>query len=226
MFEAKTRLSTNYVQTRPYRAPELLLNCPHIGKSSDMWAVGCILAELLNNGQALFDGTDTQDQLVRIVQLMGTPQPDALHSSRAGIKFMNDLEFVQPNPEWYFDVFPRHEFDIYALDLMSKLLQFDCEKRISAREALSHPFFTSLNVTPHAYKARKYNFDFEKNLVVQDDDNVVITYGSLVKRVCYDTILQSHGVKVQAETTGIAPPKKKSILTGIKDILTKRKVFS
>jgi serine/threonine protein kinase len=195
MLEATTRLSTNYIQTRPYRAPELLLNSPKVGTSTDMWAVGCILGDMLNRGQVLFDGCSTQDQICKIIQLMGTPLTNNVHASKAGLQFLEQLEFVQPNPEWYLDVFPRGEVDPLALDLLGRLLQFDSEKRISAKEALSHPFFKPLYHMRINYKPFKFNFDFEKELVVHDgEENNIITYGNLVKKACYNSILISHGL--------------------------------
>jgi serine/threonine protein kinase len=224
--EKTTRLSTNYVQTRPYRAPELILNSNRVGKSSDMWAVGCILAEMLNNGEILFNGQSNQEQIFTIIQTMGTPSPASLHGSTAGIEFVNKLEYVQPNPEWYLEVFPRHSTDQMALDLLSRLLQFDFQKRISAREALEHPFFDSCRDPKHYNTVTKtFNFDFERKLVVSDEE-AIITYGNLVKKECYDTILKFHGIveKQEESKTDTATTKAPSIFNKMKSFLKKNKV--
>jgi serine/threonine protein kinase len=71
--ELSTRLSTNYVQSRWYRAPELILNHPDITKASDMWAVGCIFAELMLR-KPILPGSSPVNQVELIVNLLGTPE--------------------------------------------------------------------------------------------------------------------------------------------------------
>lgn len=62
------------VATRWYRAPELLFGGRHYGNAVDLWAVGCIFAELLNHSP-LFPGENDIDQLYRVLQCLGTPDP-------------------------------------------------------------------------------------------------------------------------------------------------------
>ena len=63
---------TDYVATRWYRAPEILLGSNNYAKSADMWSVGCILAELLL-GKPFFPGTSTLNQLDRVMEITGRP---------------------------------------------------------------------------------------------------------------------------------------------------------
>ena len=63
---------TDYVATRWYRAPEILLGSPRYTISMDMWSVGCIMAELFL-GKPLFPGSSTLNQLSRIIELTGKP---------------------------------------------------------------------------------------------------------------------------------------------------------
>lgn len=63
---------TDYVATRWYRAPEILLGSNKYTKSADMWSVGCILAELLL-GKPVFPGTSTLNQLDRVLEVTGRP---------------------------------------------------------------------------------------------------------------------------------------------------------
>lgn len=63
---------TEYVVTRWYRAPELLLSCEQYTAAIDVWSVGCILAELLQR-KPLFAGKDYIDQLKLIIKLLGSP---------------------------------------------------------------------------------------------------------------------------------------------------------
>lgn len=66
---------TDYVATRWYRSPELLLSDPNYGKTADMWAIACILGELID-GQPIFPGDDEVEQLFLIQRLLGPfPQP-------------------------------------------------------------------------------------------------------------------------------------------------------
>ncbi|XP_051467357.1 mitogen-activated protein kinase 15 isoform X2 [Apus apus] len=129
---------TDYVATRWYRAPEILLSSPRYTKGVDMWSLGCILGELLL-GKPLFPGTSTVNQLEQILRVIPAPSPEdlqALHSdygasvvarltSRRRVTFEEILPPSAPPP---------------ALDLLKKLLVFDPGKRLSAEEALQHPY--------------------------------------------------------------------------------------
>lgn len=72
---------TEYVATRWYRAPEIMLSFQRYSKAIDMWSVGCIFAELLG-GKPLFKGRDYVDQLNQILAILGTPDDETL--SRIG----------------------------------------------------------------------------------------------------------------------------------------------
>jgi len=63
---------TEYVATRWYRAPEILLGSSQYTKAVDVWSIGCILGELVN-GKAIFPGTSTLNQIERILGLLGRP---------------------------------------------------------------------------------------------------------------------------------------------------------
>lgn len=77
---------TDYVATRWYRAPEILLGSTRYTKAVDMWAVGCIVAEMIN-GKPSFPGTSTMNQLDKILELTGQPTGediDSINSPFAG----------------------------------------------------------------------------------------------------------------------------------------------
>lgn len=106
--------------------------------TADVWSVGCIMGELLGR-KPLFPGRDTIDQFWRIAMLLGAPDDDLLTrmispSARAYVKAMPAMERKDLKER-----FP--DFSDNALDLLSKMLQWDPEKRPSAAEALAHPFF-------------------------------------------------------------------------------------
>jgi cyclin-dependent kinase 8/11 len=129
-----------------YRAPELLLGSKHYTKAVDIWAVGAIFGELFHTG-AIFPGKDnTQrgalqtDQLERIFFLLGKPTPldwpEIVHC-----QFYEDV-CQMSNPEFksrLLDVI-RVQNDL-AADLLKKMLTFDPNQRITAEQALSHPYF-------------------------------------------------------------------------------------
>jgi len=128
---------TDYVATRWYRAPEILLGSTKYTKGVDMWSVGCILGELLC-GKPMFPGTSTMNQLQRIITVTGEPKPediDAIQSAFAASMLESIPETEQKSLN---DLFPQAKPE--ALDLMKKLLQFNPSKRIDADEALKHPF--------------------------------------------------------------------------------------
>ncbi|KAG8883984.1 Mitogen-activated protein kinase [Tulasnella sp. 331] len=130
---------TEYVATRWYRAPEIMLSFANYTTAIDLWSVGCILAELLG-GKPIFKGRDYVDQLNQILHYLGTPSEDTLR--RVGSPRAQD--YIRSLP-----IKPRIAFaTLYpnanplAIDLLSKMLAFDPAKRISCEEALNHPYFS------------------------------------------------------------------------------------
>lgn len=128
---------TDYVATRWYRAPEILLGSTKYTKGVDMWSVGCILGELLC-GKPMYPGTSTMNQLQRIMAITGRPKPEEIDSinSAFAASMLDSIPDVEPKT--LNEMFPKAKPE--AVDLMKKLLQFSPEKRITADEALKHPF--------------------------------------------------------------------------------------
>ncbi|XP_068075683.2 mitogen-activated protein kinase 11 isoform X1 [Danio rerio] len=130
---------TGYVATRWYRAPEIMLNWMHYNQTVDIWSVGCIMGELLK-GKVLFPGNDYIDQLKRIMEVVGTPTPDVLKkiSSEHAQKYIQSLPHM---PQQDLGKIFRGANPL-AVDLLKKMLVLDCDGRISASEALCHPYFS------------------------------------------------------------------------------------
>lgn len=132
---------TEYVVTRWYRAPELLLSCDNYGASIDIWSVGCILAEILGR-KPIFPGTDCLNQLKLIISVLGSqPEADLEFIDNAKAKsFVQSQKFSRGVN--FSSLYPHA--DPLALDFLSKILVFDPSKRITVDEALCHPYIASL----------------------------------------------------------------------------------
>ncbi|XP_072134741.1 mitogen-activated protein kinase 13-like isoform X2 [Mobula birostris] len=129
---------TGYVVTRWYRAPEIILNWRHYTQTVDIWSVGCIFAEMFND-RILFKGNDYLDQLAKIMKITGTPGTDFIQK----LESVEAQEYIRTQPyikkKDLSSLFPNSSPS--ALDLMEKMLALDADKRLSAAEALSHPYF-------------------------------------------------------------------------------------
>ena len=131
---------TSYVVTRWYRAPELVLCSGRYGKAVDMWSVGCILAELCKR-KPLFPGKSHVDQLDRIIDVMGSPEPSALHSvPPSAQRYLASLPRVAP--QHLSGLFPDAGEEV--LSLLMGLLSWDPSRRATVREALSHPYLSAI----------------------------------------------------------------------------------
>ncbi|KAK9473623.1 kinase-like domain-containing protein [Dipodascopsis tothii] len=128
---------TEYVATRWYRAPEIMLSFQSYTKAIDVWSVGCILAELLG-GKPFFKGHDYVDQLNQILHYLGTPSEETL--SRIGSpraqEYVRGLPYMPKIP--FTKLFPTANPE--ALDLLERMLAFDPSERITVAEALNHPY--------------------------------------------------------------------------------------
>jgi len=137
VFGSPNRRFTHQVFARWYRAPEQLLGSKAYGPGVDMWAIGCVFAELMLR-KPYFPGSSDIDQLGRIYAGLGTPTEE----NWPGHKNMPDyVEFshgVAPPLRQLFTTAPPE-----ALDLLQKLLAFDPNKRLSAADALKHAYFSS-----------------------------------------------------------------------------------
>jgi mitogen-activated protein kinase 15 len=133
---------TEYVATRWYRAPEILLGSTRYTKGVDMWSVGCILGELLGS-QPMFPGKSTMDQLKRILDVTGMPSKEDIRAigSRFAEDMLESINVGKPIPLQ--QIFPKASPE--ALDLLHSLLQFNPEKRLTAEQAIRHPYLAQFH---------------------------------------------------------------------------------
>ncbi|KAJ3033441.1 hypothetical protein HDV00_006348 [Rhizophlyctis rosea] len=129
---------TQLVVTLWYRAPELLLGAKEYSTAIDIWSIGCIFGELVNK-EPLLAGKGELDQLKKIFQLVGTPN-ERIWPGVGQLPGMKTFNF-QPQP--YNNLRTRFPYlTENGLNLMTKLLTLDPSQRITAEEALRHPYFT------------------------------------------------------------------------------------
>eukprot|EP00005_Dracoamoeba_jomungandri_P002324 CAMPEP_0174261020 /NCGR_PEP_ID=MMETSP0439-20130205/11186_1 /TAXON_ID=0 /ORGANISM="Stereomyxa ramosa, Strain Chinc5" /LENGTH=380 /DNA_ID=CAMNT_0015345429 /DNA_START=80 /DNA_END=1222 /DNA_ORIENTATION=+ len=128
---------TDYVATRWYRAPEILLGSTRYTTGVDMWSVGCITGELIGV-KPMFPGSSTMNQLDKVIEVTGRPSSDDIEGVQSPFA-STILESLPPStPRALGEIFPSASDE--ALDLLQKLLMFNPEKRLSAEEALAHPY--------------------------------------------------------------------------------------
>ncbi|KAI8645649.1 MAP kinase [Parasitella parasitica] len=157
---------TEYVATRWYRSPEIMLSFQNYTKAIDMWSVGCIFAEMLG-GRPLFKGRDYVDQLNQILGILGTPDEETLRrvgSERAQV-YIRSLPHMPKIP--FENLYPRA--NPMAIDLLNKLLEFDPSKRINVEEALSHPYLSAYHDEDDE-PTHSATFDFSFEVVDSIDD--------------------------------------------------------
>ena len=140
-FQIPLRPYTNEVQTLWYRAPELLLRAPEYSVGIDMWSAGCILADLLRKGP-LFRANTEEHQLVEIMKVMGTPT-EALWPGVTQLRGFSG-SFATYHRVDFHTLFP--EAEPLCIDLLEKMLVLDPSARISAKQALKHPYFAEMHL--------------------------------------------------------------------------------
>jgi len=146
---------TEYVVTRWYRAPEIVLSSDTYTKAVDMWSAGCIFAELLGR-KPLFPGSDHVQQLSCILEVLGTPRgeqirhvPEKARRYIAGLPHSpgKDLRSLYPHASEH------------ALQLLRSMLNWDPAARCTVEQALSHPYLAAFH-NPAAEPVATQSFDF------------------------------------------------------------------
>ncbi len=148
---------TEYVVTRWYRAPELVLSNSYT-TAVDIWALGCILVSFLGR-QVMFPGRDFRHQVEIVISLIGKPVPtDCKHiTSVAARNFLEDMPPAKPMS--FHKLFP--EANPLAIDLLSKMLTFSPDKRLTAQQALEHPYLAKYR-NPSAESSVRHAIDYDK----------------------------------------------------------------
>ncbi|XP_065197409.1 mitogen-activated protein kinase 1-like [Sycon ciliatum] len=156
-----TGFLTEYVATRWYRAPEIMLNSRGYTKSIDIWSVGCILAEMFAN-RPLFPGKHYLDQISHILGVLGSPSEEDLMCIRneKARSYIQSLP-TKPKMPWN-QLFPKA--NPQGLDILDKLLTFNPNNRIEVEEALAHPYLEQYydpSDEPVCTKPLKFHMEFD-----------------------------------------------------------------
>ncbi|XP_038953620.1 casein kinase II subunit alpha' isoform X3 [Rattus norvegicus] len=133
------------VASRYFKGPELLVDYQMYDYSLDMWSLGCMLASMIFRKEPFFHGQDNYDQLVRIAKVLGT---DDLYGYLKKYHIdldphFNDILGQHSRKRWenFIHSENRHLVSPEALDLLDKLLRYDHQQRLTAKEAMEHPYF-------------------------------------------------------------------------------------
>ena len=143
---------TDYVCTRWYRAPECTLKSNSYNEKIDIWAIGCIMAELYTL-KPIFPGIDEFDQLNKIIKITGTPE---FNDWPEGFALLQKNNMRMPNynkGNLKETVFNANE---EAIDFLESIFELNPERRPSASELLKHPYFTEIQ-RPGSYSYQMRN---------------------------------------------------------------------
>ena len=158
------------VASRHYKSPELLIGNEYYDYGLDLWGVGCILAGLLFRREPFFRGKDNVDQLGKIVSILGKNDLDA-YCKECQITLKENVQNViskytlRHNPlgkrKPWLTMLPKDGGcpipSKDALDLLDKLLVYDHNKRLTAKEAINHPFFDPVRAFVQEEVHTRYN---------------------------------------------------------------------
>eukprot|EP00051_Salpingoeca_urceolata_P008325 m.105110 g.105110 ORF g.105110 m.105110 type:complete len:343 (-) comp15691_c0_seq1:80-1108(-) len=133
------------VASRYFKGPELLVDHQEYDYSLDMWSLGCMVASMIFRKEPFFHGHDNHDQLVKIAKVLGT---DALYAYVEKYNITLDPHYDSvlgryPAKPWIKFVTPenKHLVSPEALEFVDKLLRYDHQTRLTAREAMDHSYF-------------------------------------------------------------------------------------
>ena len=133
------------VASRYFKGPELLVDYQLYDYSLDLWSLGCMVASMIFKKEPFFQGHDNHDQLVKIVKVLGSEEfYDYIDKYQIDLdaKF-NEILGRHTKKKWerFVNSGNQHLVGPESLDLLDKLLRFDHQDRLTAREAMDHPYF-------------------------------------------------------------------------------------
>ncbi|KRX01275.1 Protein kinase-like domain [Pseudocohnilembus persalinus] len=165
---------TEYVVTRHYRAPEIMLSSHEYSTAVDIWSIGCILAELLTR-KVVFNANNYMDQIRLILEKLGKPSEEDLNfiTNQNARQFINQLP---DKPQTSTKSFINYQNE-KALDLLDKMLTINPSKRYNAVQCLQHPYLENLHEeSDEPIFEGSIDFSFENNssLGMQEMHNIIL----------------------------------------------------
>ncbi|KNC47707.1 CMGC/CK2 protein kinase [Thecamonas trahens ATCC 50062] len=145
--------ATKWAGTRRWKAPESVVHYPFPDYASDMWSAGCIMAVLFFQCNWLQQHDSNEDHMVNVIQYLGADDYDAwlnryfITKSKWSLDYLESVaetELPRKRFAWYKLVRTQRVLELatpLAIDLIDRVLVFDHEKRLTAHEAMHHPFF-------------------------------------------------------------------------------------
>lgn len=143
---------TEYISTRWYRAPECLLTDGYYSYKMDMWGVGCVFFEIMTLFP-LFPGNNEADQVHKIHNMLGTPTPEILAKFKKNASKHMNFNFPTSRGTDLSRLLPPNTSP-QCIDIMKRLLEYNPEDRITAKQALQHPYFGELRERDMMKKTR------------------------------------------------------------------------
>ena len=182
-FSEKSCDLTEYVVTRFYRAPEVMLCSHQYTKAIDIWSAGCTFGELLSK-KYLFPGENYLNQIKVIIEILGSIKDNDLNfiqndHAKSYVKSFKDIPKKNLSEVLKFN-------DKIGIDLLEKMIVFNPEKRLTIEKCIEHPYIKSIkdeDIYDPIFEG-KLNFDFE--LIENADVEYFISL--LANEIkCYDT---------------------------------------
>ena len=151
--------SISYICSRFYRAPELIFGATDYTNQIDVWSMGCVISELVL-GRPMFPGATTSDQLVEIIRILGTPTKDDICSMNPHFK---DHKFPDVKPIPFEKLFKNRIIPEHFLDLLSKLLVYNPQIRLTPEKVLEHAYFDEIKKIDknHGGKYKEYDIPLD-----------------------------------------------------------------
>ncbi|KAH0786396.1 Cyclin-dependent kinase 1 [Histomonas meleagridis] len=133
-----------------YKSPECLLKAERYGPPSDLWSVGCVIAQMVTPERVpIFNGDSQIDQIAKIYQILGTPDDSVWDEFSLLDSIPNIDSYTKKNLVDF--IAEPYSKDDNLIDLLEKLFIYDPSKRISAEEAINHPFFNEIHPNLRAF---------------------------------------------------------------------------
>ena len=133
------------VASRYFKGPELLVDLQEYDYALDLWSLGCMFASMIFRKEPFFHGHDNYDQLVRIAKVLGTDEL-SVYLEKYDLELNPQFDGIlgrHPRKPWnrFITQDNQHLVSDEAMDFLDKLLRYDHQERLTAQEAMAHPYF-------------------------------------------------------------------------------------